>query len=43
MGYQGDLSCETFQQTALTRIDREMLPAWLRLIRECGSFFKSLF
>jgi len=43
VGYQGDLSFETFSQTSLKRIDREMLPVWLRLIRECGTYFKTLF
>lgn len=39
IGYDGELSFETFRQTDLTRVPEELLPAWLRLIHDTGAFF----
>lgn len=41
VGYEGDLSFETFMQTTLKRVDEEMIIPWLKLIASCGEFFKN--
>lgn len=41
IGYNGDLSFETYMQTSLKTIDVELLPAWLKLIHEIGVHFKN--
>lgn len=40
VGYSGDIGFETFQQVTLERVDREVVPAWLRLIYEIGDSFR---
>ena len=42
VGYQGTLNFETFRQTTLKTIDPELLPAWLQLISNCGSYFRTI-
>ena len=39
IGYEGDLSFETFAQTRVRRLGEEMVAPWLRLIAETGRFF----
>lgn len=39
-GYRGNLNFETHQQVSLSRVDREMVPVWLRAIRETGRVFE---
>lgn len=41
IGYQGNLNFETHQQVSLSRVNREMVPVWLRTIREMGQMFES--
>lgn len=40
IGYRGDISFETFNQTSLTVIDRELLEPWLLLISGIGKVFR---
>ena len=40
IGYQGDLSFETFRQIQEPFCDREMIIPWLQLIGACGKLFK---
>ena len=41
IGYSGDLSFETFQQTTMNRLgDERMVTAYLRTIREAGTLFR---
>ncbi len=40
IGYQGDLSFETFGQTGTQRLPRELVPVFLRTIAEIGHYFK---
>lgn len=39
IGYRGNLNFETHQQVSLSRVDREMVPVWLRTIHETGRVF----
>ena len=41
-GYAGDLSFETFRQTSLDTIDKEMLLPWLKVIYACGAHFRDI-
>ena len=41
--YEGDLSFETFRQTALTKIPRDLLLPWLKHICTIGKYFKTYF
>lgn len=41
IGYDGDLSFETFRQIQEPFCDRDMMKPWLNLIASCGRFFKS--
>lgn len=41
IGYSGDFSFETFQQTTMNRLgDERMVTAYLRMIREAGTLFR---
>ena len=40
VGYNGNLSFETFRQMELTRLDREVVPIWLRTIHDIGEVFR---
>lgn len=40
IGYEGDLSFETFRQTEPSLVDAELMPNWFRLIAEIGKFFR---
>ncbi|MCI8441713.1 MAG: TIM barrel protein [Provencibacterium sp.] len=40
IGYQGDLSFETFNQTRLSRMDIEYIPVFLRAIHDIGEIFR---
>lgn len=40
IGYRENLNFETHQQVALSRVDREMVPVWLRAIYETGRVFE---
>ena len=40
IGYDHDLSFETFRQTRLTTVDPELVPTFLGLIYEIGAFFR---
>lgn len=40
IGYEGDLSFETFRQTDPTVIEEELLLPWLTMIRQIGEFFR---
>lgn len=41
IGYSGDFSFETFQQTTMNRLgDERMVTAYLRTIREAGTLFR---
>ncbi len=39
--YRGDLSFETFAQVKSSRLPRELIPAFLRLIAQIGAYFRS--
>lgn len=39
-GYRGNLNFETHQQVSLSRVDRELVPVWLRTIGETGRVFE---
>ncbi len=41
VGYSGDLSFETFNQTDVATVHRELIPVFLRAIAQIGEFFKS--
>ena len=41
VGYSGDIGFETYAQTTLKNIDRELLPIWLKLIYEIGNHFRN--
>lgn len=41
VGYDGDLSFETFKQTTADRVEDEMVMPWLKLMYECGVTFKN--
>ena len=41
IGYEGDLSFETFSQTKASRLPAPLVPAFLRTIAEVGSYFRS--
>ena len=41
VGYNGNLSFETFRQMELTRLDREVVPIWLRTIHDIGEVFRT--
>ncbi len=41
IGYEGDLDFETVLQTKKDRLDPELVPAYLRLIAECGRHFRN--
>lgn len=43
VGYDGDLSFETFRQTSLNKIPKALLLPWLKLIYNCGLYFKTFF
>ena len=43
VGYNGDLCFETFAQTDKKRLPEELLPTFLRLIYQIGSYFKQEF
>lgn len=43
VGYEGDLSFETFRQTSLEKIPKAMILPWLRLIYNCGQYFRTFF
>lgn len=40
IGYDGDLDFETFAQTRIERLDEELIPSYLKLIADCGAFFR---
>ena len=40
MGYEGELSFETFGQVTLERVDPETVPIWLKTIHDIGVVFK---
>jgi hypothetical protein len=40
IGYEGDLSFETFRQTAKGKIGEELLPLFLNHIYNIGEYFK---
>ena len=40
IGYDGDLDFETFAQTRAARLDAELVPSYLKLIADCGVFFR---
>lgn len=40
IGYDGDLDFETFAQTKKSRLDAELVPSYLKLIADCGTFFR---
>ena len=40
IGYDGDLDFETFAQTRKERLDAELVPSYLKLIADCGVFFR---
>ena len=40
IGYDGDLDFETFAQTRKSRLDAELVPSYLKLIADCGVFFR---
>ena len=41
IGYKGDVSFETFNQTSLKVIDQKLLAPWLKLIYEIGACFRN--
>ena len=41
VGYSGDISFETFNQTSLRVIDKQVLAPWLKLIYEIGDSFRN--
>ena len=41
-GYEGDVSFESYRQTILDRVDREMVLPWLKLVGACGAYFRDL-
>ena len=43
VGYEGELSFETFRQTSLQKVPKAMLLPWLRLIYNCGLYFRTFF
>lgn len=43
VGYDGDLSFETFRQTYLQNIPKALLLPWLKLIYNCGLYFRTFF
>ena len=43
VGYEGDLSFETFRQTSLQNIPKALLLPWLKLIYQSGLYFKTFF
>lgn len=42
IGYSGDIAFETFRQVTLDRVDREVVPIWLRTIYEIGDNFRKM-
>ena len=40
VGYEGELSFETFGQVTLERVDPETVPIWLKTIHDIGVVFK---
>ena len=42
IGYNGDITFETFNQTSLKVIDRELLTPWLKLICQIGYRLKNI-
>ena len=40
IGYDGDLSFETFAQTATSYVPRELVPMFLKTIYEIGNYFR---
>ena len=43
VGYDGDLSFETFRQTSLNKIPRQLLLPWLKHICTIGQYFRTYF
>ena len=41
IGYNGDLSFETFNQVVPIRTPKELVPTFLKMIKEIGDYFKS--
>ena len=39
--YDGDIGFETFMQTSLEVVDKEMVSPWFKLIYECGNHFRN--
>lgn len=43
VGYEGELSFETFRQTSLNKIPKALLLPWLKMIYNCGQYFRTYF
>jgi hypothetical protein len=41
IGYKGDLSFETANQTSRTMLDQELLEPWVTLIAQIGKHFRN--